>query len=41
MAANPVTDKEEFSRLWHGGCPFTAKAASTPIVEEFTSVLSY
>jgi hypothetical protein len=41
MAANPVTYKEELSRLWHGGYPFTAKAASTSVVEEFHSVLSY
>jgi hypothetical protein len=29
------------SILWHGGCLFTGKAASTSIVEEFASVLSF
>jgi len=37
----PVTYEEELSRLRHGGYPFTGKAASTSIVEEFASVLSF
>jgi hypothetical protein len=28
----PVTYEEELSRLWHGGYPFTGRAASTSIV---------
>jgi len=37
----PVIYEEELSRLWHGDYPFTGKAASTSIVEEFASVLSF
>jgi hypothetical protein len=37
----PVTYKEELSRVWHRCYPFTEKAASTSIVEEFASVLSF